>query len=411
MRTGNRSGPAVGKISIALLVGVVVTAMVVLGGGGALGQQVAPSPPQAPTPAPPFTAIDLNPSGFDESHGMDISGGEQVGYGAGPATGGHTHALLWRGSAASVVDLHPSNSDFGAQSRSAGWDRADSAAVGVCGGQQVGYGGSVIPLLWRGSAASVVDLSPSKGVQLEGIGEAGIEYSQTLATSGDQQVGGGRETATSGNSHHALLWRGTPADVVELQAPSGIWESYAVGTSAEEQVGYGYWGRASEGVTHALLWHGSPAAAVDLHPRGFSSSEADSTSGGQQVGYGSGPATGGQDHALLWRDSAESVVDLHPAGFFYSRALGTNGEEQVGWGDQHALLWQGTAASVVDLHTFLPPGFTASVATDIDATGDIVGTAWGPASGNRYHAFLWERNVPKPPASGRQSTSRCQDQP
>ena len=333
-----------------------------------------------------------------------------MGYGAGRATEGRTHALLWRGSAASAVDLHPSESDFGGQSSRWGGNLGDSVAVGVCGGQQVGYGG-VMPLLWRGSAASVVDLSPSKGIVLEGVGRASyIPNSQALGTSGVEQVGSGQDDF-SPSGLHALLWRGSGADVVELPVPSGIWDSLALGTSGEEQVGYGYWGRSSEGVTHALLWHGTAASAVDLHPSGFSSSEANGTAGGQQVGYGSGPATGGQDHALLWRGSAESVVDLHPAGFFYSRALGTNGVEQVGWGDQHALLWQGTAASVIDLHTFLHPGFTASVATDIDATGDIVGTAWGPASGNRYHAFLWKRNVPKPPASGRQSFSRCQNQP
>ena len=134
------------------------------------------------------------------------------------------------------------------------------------------------------------------------------------------------------------------------------------------------------------------------------------TSGGEQVGYGSlGRRLQDEDsgplHALLWRGSAGSVVGLHPSGLSSTQALGTNGEEQVGWGDQHALLWRGTAPSVVDLHTFLPPGFVLSLASDIDTGGDIVGTAWGPASGNRYHAFLWKRNASKPAASGGQNSA------
>ena len=41
---------------------------------------------------------------------------------------------------------------------------------------------------------------------------------------------------------------------------------------------------------------------------------------------------------------------------------------------------------MVDLHTFLPAGFTSSEAHGIDAAGNIVGWASGPAG---THAFLW----------------------
>ena len=87
------------------------------------------------------------------------------------------------------------------------------------------------------------------------------------------------------------------------------------------------------------------------------------------------------------------MVDLHPAGFTNSYALGVSGGQQVGYGDhadgtQHALVWTGTAASVVDLHTFLPAGYLSSVATGIDAAGNIVGHAW--SNPDNHHAFLWE---------------------
>ena len=50
--------------------------------------------------------------------------------------------------------------------------------------------------------------------------------------------------------------------------------------------------------------------AVDLNPSGFTESFADDISGTQQVGEGSGSATGGNGHALLWNGSAASYVDL-----------------------------------------------------------------------------------------------------
>jgi hypothetical protein len=61
---------------------------------------------------------------------------------------------------------------------------------------------------------------------------------------------------------------------------------------------------------------------VDLTPSGFDTSVAEGAGGGQQAGFGSGPATGSHDHALLWTGSATSVVNLHPSGFTDSRAQG-----------------------------------------------------------------------------------------
>ena len=244
---------------------------------------------------------------------------------------------------------------------------------------------------------------------------SGFDASEAVGVSNGQQVGWGWGFGAY-EGGHALVWRAGAASVVDFH-PSRYNGSETVAAFGGEQVGWGIpsGGAYSVGPFHALVWSGSAASVVDLNPDGFYNSWAVGTSGGEQVGYGglgrhleyegSGPF-----HALVWRGSAASVVDLHPSGFFSSRALGTNGDEQVGWGDQHALLWRGTAPSVVDLHTFLPPGFVISLASDIDTTGDIVGTAWGPASGNRYHAFLWKRNASKPVASGGQNSARCQNQ-
>jgi hypothetical protein len=53
------------------------------------------------------SVVELHPPGFDSSTAIGVSGGAQVGYGRGPATVDVDHALLWNGTAASMVDLHP----------------------------------------------------------------------------------------------------------------------------------------------------------------------------------------------------------------------------------------------------------------------------------------------------------------
>src|SRR5947209_759586 len=123
MRVGSPLLLAFGKTYRALLLGVMAIAMVTPGSDVAFSQTGT----GAAAPAPVFTAIDLNPNGFTGSWASGISGGEQVGDGSGPATGGQAHALLWRGSAASVVDLHPSGFD-------------ESHALGTSGREQVGNG-------------------------------------------------------------------------------------------------------------------------------------------------------------------------------------------------------------------------------------------------------------------------------
>jgi hypothetical protein len=113
----------------------------------------------------------------------------QVGNGSG-------HALLWTGTAASVVDLNPSGFD-------------SSQAYGVGGGQQVGEGipsggGAFHALLWSGTAASAVDLNPS-----------GFYSSDAKATNGQLEVGTGQASSTSDGI--AMLWSGTAASAVNLQ--------------------------------------------------------------------------------------------------------------------------------------------------------------------------------------------------
>jgi len=197
----------------------------------------------------PADVVDLHPPTFDYSYGAGVySDGEsvnvQVGYGGGSiATGDNEHALLWSGTVASVVDLHPISGYIA------------SAAHDVYAASQVGYGitpqGDAHALLWSGTAASYVDLNPS-----------GFTYSIANAVYGNTQVGSGYGPATNDNSR-ALLWTGTSASAVDLH-PEDYLSSEALAVSSAGQVGSAF-GELTGFNSHAMYWNGDAGSAVDLH--------------------------------------------------------------------------------------------------------------------------------------------------
>src|SRR5947209_18817031 len=93
-----------------------------------------------------------------------------------------------------------------------------------------------------------------------------------------------RGSSAGSSNVHAIAWNGSPASYVDLN-PSGFDFSYANATNGNQQVGYGE-ATASSGFDHALLWLGSSASAVDLNPSGFTNSYAYDVDGMYQVGYG-----------------------------------------------------------------------------------------------------------------------------
>jgi hypothetical protein len=287
------------------------------------------------------SGVDLHPPEFRSSAALDTNRQRQVGHGNGPPTAFARHALLWQGSAAGYVDLHPAGN----------WN--DSVARAVAGDQQVG------------------------------------NINNYFYTSYERII-----------VEHAALWRGSAASVVDLH-PNGIGceRSYANDTDGMRQVGYGYFPTSANTTPYrALLWSGTAASAVVLHPPGYTHSFAEGVGGEEQVGYGFDARGGGGTRALLWRGAASSIVSLHLAGYAATSALATNGSMQVGFGStpatdphSHALLWSGTAESVRDLHSLLPPEFTrgGSIARDIDAEGNVVGLAQRP-DGSTV-AVIWRR--------------------
>lgn len=257
----------------------------------------------SPVDAQSYTATLLHPTGSDTSFAARVSGGSQVGYAYGALTGGKHHALLWGGTAASVVDLHPVG--FRA-----------SQALGVSGASQVGAGittpdpGDFHALLWGGTAESVVDLHP-----------AGFSSSQGYDVSGGSQVGTGSNSGVT----HALLWNGTAASVVDLH-PVGFSSSFAYGVSDGRQVGKGN-GPTTGNSDHALLWNGTAASVIDLHPfltglgASFTASQAFGIAdNGSIVGW----ATVGNSHyAVLWtlvpEPTSAALVLMVAAGLASSR--------------------------------------------------------------------------------------------
>ena len=322
-----------------------------------------------------YTVTDLTPAGYTSNFGNGIASGMQVGSGA-PTASVISHALLWSGTAGSVVDLHPSSYTGG------------SVANGLSGGTQVGYGaislgGATHALKWTGTAASFVDLNGS------------FSMSGAHGVSGSAIVGFG--TVSSGDNHAVLWAAGTVGSVVDLN-PTGSPGSIAYGVDGSHQVGVQLLSTGSP--NHALLWSGTAGSVVDLNPTGYGTSIAWGVSGSVQVGQAI-PTGAVFSHALMWSGTAASFVDLNPTGFDGTVARGIAGGEEVGWGMSdaafgatHALVWGGSADSAIDLNSFLPFKSTLSHARGIDAAGNIIGDAIDPDDGT-MHVVMWSP-VPEP---------------
>lgn len=249
----------------------------------------------------------------------------------------HFHAILWSGTAASALDLHPTGF-------------RESAAYSTANGEQVGYG-SVFTwtdryraLKWSGTPESVINLHP-----------LGFEHSEAVDTDGFSQVGHVRNGANPPSFlRHAALWHGTADSFVDLH-PVGEYASIAKAIDNGKQFGFS---ELAPGVVgHALMWSGSASSVVDMNPAGYAKSAIYDADEGIQVG------------------------------------IGVLQGERVHEPRQRATAWFGTPESAIDLHQFLPPEFVSSSANAVGSDGTIVGTAI--LADNTEHAIVW-RPVPEP---------------
>ena len=137
------------------------------------------------------SVVDLHPTGFTETYANAVSGAVQVGSGSGPATNDLMNALLWNGTAESAVNLNPAFLSF-------------SEALGASTAGQVGDGfgdsteGNYHAIYWNNSAESAVDLHSS----LANLGAFVASSAKSISDNG-MIVG----TATDDNFiTYAVLW-------------------------------------------------------------------------------------------------------------------------------------------------------------------------------------------------------------
>ena len=217
--------------------------------------------------------------------------GVQVGHGRSTADF-ETHAILWRGSADSAVDMHPPGFQI-------------SLAVDTDGQTAVGYGfnpsvGPTHAILWPDlNSNEVIDLTPPQ-----------FDFSQAFAVSGDSQVGFASGFDGLG---HGILWHGLPESFVDL-TPAQADFCEVLGVDGPVQVGHAN-GPRSFNNSVALLWRGTAESAVILHPPDFLFSIAEdvrvSPRGVVVAGYGAPRGSNFRPHALVWLGSPSNVVDLH----------------------------------------------------------------------------------------------------
>jgi hypothetical protein len=315
-----------------------------------------------------YTVVDISPAANGNSYyATGGSAAQQVGTLRQPPFG-LNHALLLSGNGSNVVDLHPTSlpPDSPYFNVPGALVNTPSEAYAADGGAQIGCFINTA-VMWSGTANSMLNLHPSPyGTSCAVAGSGGQQAGWATA----QVSGGGRRgVQTSFSVRHAILWQGSSTSYIDLhpagwgtnnngQSQALLWFGSAasvinlhpqaftssianavnglvVGTGTHTQSG-----KAITSINHALLWFGSASNYVDLHPAGFVNSYGVALNNNKQVGYG-------------------TVTD----------AKGTH---------NHALAWSGSAASVIDLNQFLPAGFTDANAVAIDLSGNIVGNASGP---------------------------------
>ena len=168
------------------------------------------------------SAVNLQPNGASASEARAISGGQQVGY---AILSARPQAFLWRGTSASAVNLHSAAYSF-------------TYANATNGVQQVGRGMVTIgtqdvhshALVWSGTAASVVDLNqfmPSGFTDAEATGIDAAGNIVGWASTGPSNIPA---------NVHAVIWAPSVAAPIYAQSAALTPAAITVGASVEATV-------------------------------------------------------------------------------------------------------------------------------------------------------------------------------
>ncbi|MBL9030704.1 MAG: hypothetical protein JNM80_03235 [Phycisphaerae bacterium] len=187
------------------------------------------------------------------SSALAIAGDQQVGW-TDALAGGNQRAAMWRGSMGSYVSLHPAGATFSYATAT------DGTFQGGYVERQTGPNPGGYAVIWNGTPEPIATLNPPG------------HTAQLLGMVPGQQVGW--TVPTTGSPTHAALWRGSAASWVDLN-PSNSSLSQAWATAGTIQVG----GYAPNGasLSRACAWFGTAESVVNLHsllPPGYISSVA-----------------------------------------------------------------------------------------------------------------------------------------
>lgn len=175
----------------------------------------------------------------------------------------------------------------------------------------------------------------------------------------------GQVVGTSDIAGGATLWNGTTATALGA-LPGVLQPSHAFAINDSGQV-VGFSGFRGNFV-QATLWNGATTTTFGV-VSGIESFAQGINNLGQIVGV--------DGKAILWNGTARTVL-----GDGVAVAINDSGQI-VGWNSDRATLWEGATAT--DLGTL---GGTRSFAQDINASGQIVGTA--DFANNVLHATFWD---------------------
>jgi hypothetical protein len=325
-----------------------------------------------------WTVINLHPAGLLNSEAHAIHGAQVVGM-----TGVNQGALLWTGSADSVVRLDPNS--------------GSAVANGVFNGQQggdisVGTGADSRShaVIWNSTKNSMIDLHPG----------AAVAFHTLIYAVGDTTQGGSFVDPTPGtgfSTGRPCMWSGTAASFVDL-TPAGYSTGAVNGCFGNQQVGATY----DSFLGTACMWYGSAESFVNLQPEEGIFSAAVCSDGAHQYGVIGilDPVPG--LFPCRWSGTAESFEvfdvpdpeshwgEVHAVFNGYTAGYITDND---GISNSKACVWTGEDGVYADIHQYLPAGLTESNALGVwrhEASGTTYIVGWGLRGATQQReAVMW----------------------
>lgn len=203
----------------------------------------------------------LQPSGYLSSRAIAVGGGHQAG--SGTISGDERRALLWSGSAASAVSLHPTT-----PAARDSWVSSMSADGTVQLGTTAVFSDQYFntrnyATYWHNTAASWTALA---------VGSFSDVRGNAISRDGTQAGGQGLNNSPS---DLAMYWPTLASNPVNLHPGDQYYRSAVLAVDSGYQVGEV---TTLDVGSHAALWAGTPQSFVDLHqflPATYLNSEAD----------------------------------------------------------------------------------------------------------------------------------------